>query len=249
MHLKYEHNQEVHNFNAAKVIVPFLAKRLKTQSVIDIGCGIGTWLSVFKEHGTEEILGVDGNYVNRDQLTITKANFLPKNLEKPLRLDKTYDLVVSLEVAEHLAETSAQTFIDSLCSLGNTILFSAAITTQGGQNHINEQPPKYWIQKFEEQGYKLFDVLRPMFWDHQNVDWWYKQNMIIFTKDVSVKQKLSDLPTFEGRHIVHPVLFENRSYETERFKNEIKRIEACKKAMSYYLNLFTKALKNKLFKR
>lgn len=249
MDIKYEHTQKVHNFNAAKVIVPVLTKWLRPHSVIDVGCGTGTWLSVFKKHGAIEILGVDGDYVNREQLTIPESNFLPKDLEQPLQLDHTFDLVVSLEVAEHLSETVAQLFVDSLCSLSDTILFSAAITAQGGQNHINEQPPKYWIQKFEEKGYQLFDVLRPMFWEHEDVDWWYKQNMMIFTKDDAVKQKLSGLLTFEGRHIVHPVVFKNRSHEAIRFENEIERIESSKKAMSYYLDLFTKALKAKLFKK
>lgn len=247
--IKYEHTQRVHNFKAAKVIVPVLTKWFNPKSVIDVGCGIGTWLSVFKEYGVNEILGVDGDYVNREQLTIHEANFSPKNLEQPLQLDHTYDLVISLEVAEHLSEAAAQIFVDSLSNLGNTILFSAAITAQGGQNHINEQPPKYWIQKFEEKGYQLFDVLRPMFWENLNVDWWYKQNMMLFTKSESVKKSVKGLPTFEGRHLVHPILFENRSHESNRFEGEIIRIENCKKSFSYYLNLFSKALKTKMLKR
>lgn len=249
MNIKYKHTQEVHNFNAAKVIVPVLTKWFNPKSVIDIGCGTGTWLAIFKEYGVNEILGVDGDYVNRDQLTIPEVKFLPKNLEQQLQLDRTYDLVVSLEVAEHLSEVTAQVFIDSLCGLGDTILFSAAITAQGGQNHINEQPPAYWIQMFEKKGYELFDVLRPIFWKNSKVDWWYRQNMMIFTKNTTAKQKLKDLPTFEGRHIVHPVVFENRSFEAIRFENEIERIESSKKAMSYYLGLFTTALKTKLFKQ
>src|SRR5690606_15782684 len=115
-------------------------------------------------------------------------------------------------------EKAAQTYIDSLCDLGNTILFSAAITAQGGQNHINEQPPSYWKLKFEEKGYQLFDVLRPMFWENPDVDWWYKQNIMIFTKDTRVKKKLRKQLTFDGRHIVHPIVFENRTKEAVRFE-------------------------------
>lgn len=241
---KYIHDEDVHNYKAANEIVPVIIKWLKPYSVIDVGCGIGTWLSVFKDEGVSRVYGVDGDYVDRKQLVISETDFLPKDLEQPLELKNRYDLVVSLEVAEHLSENSAQSFINSLCNLGNTILFSAAITAQGGQNHINEQAPNFWIKKFEDNGYKLFDVLRPKFWDNQNVDWWYKQNIMIFTKDIKVGEILKDLKTFEGRHLVHPILFENRSYESRKLTSKILKIENGNKQMSYYFKLFIKSFKN-----
>ena len=55
-----------------------------------------------------------------------------------------FDLVVSLEVAEHLPKECADIFVDSLVRLGPIILFSAAIPQAGGTCHINEQWPEYW---------------------------------------------------------------------------------------------------------
>jgi ribosomal protein L11 methylase PrmA len=43
--------------SSAEVIVPLVLEVVKARSVIDVGCGTGEWLSVFKEHGVEDIGG------------------------------------------------------------------------------------------------------------------------------------------------------------------------------------------------
>jgi ribosomal protein L11 methylase PrmA len=50
----YTHTQEVHNFTAAEIILPYLLKNIHFESVIDIGCGTGTWLKVAKDLGIKE---------------------------------------------------------------------------------------------------------------------------------------------------------------------------------------------------
>jgi 2-polyprenyl-3-methyl-5-hydroxy-6-metoxy-1,4-benzoquinol methylase len=64
---------------------------------------------------------------------------MAQSLDSPLDLGRAFDLVISLEVAEHLPESAADAFIDSLVRHGDVILFSAAIPFQGGHRHINEQ--------------------------------------------------------------------------------------------------------------
>src|SRR2546427_457469 len=117
---------------SAEVIVPLVMEVLPTASVVDVGCGLGTWLAVFREHGTQTVLGVDADWVPSDQLEIPRESFVVHDLTRPLRLDRTFDLVVALEVAEHLPVASAEMFVDTLIRLGSAILFSAAIPRQGG---------------------------------------------------------------------------------------------------------------------
>lgn len=128
---------------SAEQIVPILLELIQPQSVIDVGCGTGTWLSVFCEHGIEDIWGVDGDYVQEEALEIPKDRFLSHDLTKPLALDRKFDLAISLEVAEHLPCDSAEAFVDSLTQLAPVILFSAAIPFQGGVGHVNEQWQEY----------------------------------------------------------------------------------------------------------
>jgi cyclopropane fatty-acyl-phospholipid synthase-like methyltransferase len=165
---------------SAREIVPLVLDLIQPRHVIDVGCGTGTWLSVFRECGVEEVFGVDGEWVNREMLEIPKARFRSFDLKKPLYLDRQFDLVVSLEVAEHLPGECAETFIDSLTRLGPVVLFSAAIPYQGGTHHVNEQWPEYWAQYFRDRAYGVIDWIRKKVWQNNNVEWFYAQNMLLF---------------------------------------------------------------------
>lgn len=189
----YKHDIQTHNTKAAKNFLPILFEYIKPNSVIDVGCGTGTWLKVFKNLGVLEILGVDGNYIKKESLEIDKKYFILHDLSEPFVSNKKYDLAVSLEVAEHLPEQSADIFVDTLTSLSNTILFSAALPFQGGQNHINEQSFAYWVKKFNKKGFIVKDLFRERIWNNENIDWWYKQNMFLVVKeDIDNQKNIND---------------------------------------------------------
>ncbi|AOW08137.1 methyltransferase domain-containing protein [Flavobacterium gilvum] len=243
--IRYVHEETIHNFKAANEVVPYIIQLLEPKSVVDVGCGIGTWLKIFEDNGIVNILGIDGDYVDKSLLKIDKNKFVDFDLEKIYKSEIKFDLAISLEVAEHLGIESANIFIKTLTDLSDTIIFSAAIPKQGGQNHINEQEPKYWIEKFENEGFELFDVLRPVFWDNQKVDSWYRQNMLLFTKRKDLKVKLGSLESFLGKHLVHPNLSMGKDNSINNCKKQLETIYAGKKGVRFYLNLLIKALKIK----
>jgi len=172
---------------SAAAIVPLVLQCINPRSVIDVGCGTGTWLSVFLELGIADMLGVDGDYVTKELLEIPADRFLTFDLRTPFRLDRQFDLVVSLEVAEHLPPECADIFVDTLIRLGPVILFSAAIPLQGGTHHLNEQWPDYWAALFGRRGYILVDVLRTRVWQNPDSDFWYVQNILIFVRRTSLR--------------------------------------------------------------
>jgi len=171
------------SYQSAQEIVPLILNWISPQSIVDVGCGDGTWLSVFSSYGVEDILGIDGDYIQQTDLQIPSNCFVAADLQQPLVLSRTFDLVVSLEVAEHLPENCADQFVNSLISLARVILFSAAIPHQGGTHHVNEQWPFYWVRRFEAYGYELVDVLRGRIWDNPRIEPWYAQNSLIFVKN------------------------------------------------------------------
>jgi len=234
----YIHEQAVHNYKAAKVILPILTKLVVPNSILDVGCGTGTWLKVAKELGVLDVVGIDGDYVDRSLLlqNLKEEEFLATDLSFPFQLDRQFDLVICLEVAEHLKESSADTLITSLTCHSDAILFSAAIPFQGGQNHLNEQPPQYWIEKFEQHGYQVYDLIRPLVWDSPEVDVWYKQNMFLFSR------KTLDLPDPVYTHIVHPELFEAQQLKNIQYQNELKKLKAGHGKPSFYLKRFFQSL-------
>ena len=244
--IRYIHEELVHNFNAANEVVPLILKLLNTKSVVDVGCGTGTWLKIFEANGVQDILGIDGNYVDQKLLKIDFDKFIAYDLETFFKSEKKFDLAISLEVAEHLSIDSADVFVQTLSGLSETIIFSAAITNQGGQNHINEQEPKYWIEKFENLEYKLFDILRPVFWDNEKIDPWYRQNMFLFTKNVQLQSNLESFENFRGKHLVHPVLSKGKDHNLNQYKNQLDRIIGGNKDGRFYCSLFYKFIKRKL---
>ena len=128
---------------SARVIVPMLAELTHPSSVLDVGCGVGGWVGTWLDSGADAI-GVDGDYVPRDQLCIPADRFINHDLSTPLDLGRRFDLVTCLEVAEHLPQEDAQTIVDSLCQHADVIAFSAAVPGQGGTGHVNERWPTFW---------------------------------------------------------------------------------------------------------
>jgi len=200
----YVHDMITHTCDAAKVILPIVFKQVQVRSVIDIGCGIGTWLKIATEFGVKDIVGVDGEYVDRDMLLIEESDFIPHDLTTKLDLNKRYDLGICLEVAEHLPENAADILVETITTHADVILFSAAIPGQGGQNHINEQWPAYWSEKFRQKGYVMKDFIRPQIWMNKQVDRWYRQNLFLVVKG---DHQLSLVETPEILPLVHPDVF------------------------------------------
>ncbi len=167
---------------SSEVIVPLLLDLVQPQSVVDVGCGTGSWLRTFLQHGVKEVRGFDGPWLDAAKLLVPQEIFTRADLEKPLRVDNRVDLAISFEVAEHLSPESAEGFVESLISMSDVVAFSAAIPFQGGHHHLNEQWPEYWANLFEKKGYVTIDCLRMRLWNERNVHYWYRQNMLIYVR-------------------------------------------------------------------
>jgi len=170
---------------SAAAAVNALYRYLRPKSVIDIGCGCGIYLKEFEKLGVV-IGGYDGSPA-AIQASLVGDKIKLFDLAEPLRLAKKFDLALCVEVAEHLVERSADTLVDSLVSLSDNIVFTAAVPGQGPQSigHINEQLPEYWIEKFKKRGFilqaELSDKIRAEM-KAKDVIWWIVQNLMIFKK-------------------------------------------------------------------
>jgi len=233
---KFIHSQKIHNTLSSEKIVPVLIEMFKPQSVIDIGCGVGNWLTMFEMNGITDVLGIDGTHLDLSNLLIDSSKIKLFDLEKPFHLDRRFDLAISLEVAEHLSQNAADDFIESLTKLSDIIIFSAAIPYQGGQNHINEQWVEYWIQKFEKKGYNCYDVFRSIFWDNCEIHWWYRQNMFLAIKP-ELENRINGKQTV--CNVVHPDLYISKM-------KVLESINQGKFPLPYYLKLLIKGVLNKI---
>lgn len=170
------------SLSSARVVCPLLVRWLKPSSVLDVGSGAGAWCKVWGESGVPEVLAVDGDYVDRKALLIPESSFRSQDLSLPFDYSRKFSLVTSLEVAEHVNERSARTFVENLARHGDVILFSAAVPGQGGEFHVNEQPLAYWKDHFAALGFRCFDALRPEIVGNRAVEPWYRYNALLYVR-------------------------------------------------------------------
>lgn len=197
---------------SSQSIVPLILDLIQPASVVDVGCGTGEWLATFQQLGVSDVVGIDGDWVPRQDLQIPPHLFISRDLRDPLDLDRTFDLAISLETAEHLPPDRATVFVDSLVRLAPAIIFSAAIPCQPGTDHLNLQWPAYWAELFGNHGYVAIDRIRPQIWELPNIPFWYAQNMFLLVeKDYAeANNRLRSLWETQGAYpppLVHPGLY------------------------------------------
>ena len=168
------------SLQSAAIIVPRLVSLVRPQSVLDVGCGRGAWLAIFQNLGISKILGIDGAHVDRARLLIPSEFFESLDLNRPFELSGRHDLVLCLEVAEHLPASMAHSLVKTLTKAAPVIVFSAAIPGQGGTGHVNEQWPEYWRRLFAKEGFEALDPIRKHVWQNESVQWWYRQNLLVY---------------------------------------------------------------------
>lgn len=167
--------------HSARAIVTYIQSVMPVASVLDIGCARGTWLDEWRKTQAQDVFGVDGDYVQPSQLFIPAADFRAADLSQPIALGRRFDLVQSLEVAEHVSAAAADTFVANLVEHATgAILFSAAPPGQGGEFHVNEQPYEYWRAKFAAHGYAPYDCVRPQIAGDSAVSFWYRYNVLLY---------------------------------------------------------------------
>ncbi|GHS93364.1 hypothetical protein FACS1894139_02900 [Planctomycetales bacterium] len=194
------------SLSSAKTVLPLVVNLVKPQSVCDVGCGTGAWLKT-----CAEIAGIaDENAVGFDfdvpvsQLLIKQQQYRNTDLKIPVVCERKFDLCISVEVAEHIPHKQSEIFVQSLVDLAPVILFSAAVPGQGGTEHINEQWPLYWEQIFRKKNYYGIDLLRSQIWDNNRIDWWYRQNIVLFVREDKLAELGLEKPQSFLLPLVHP---------------------------------------------
>ena len=159
---------------AVRTLMPFA-------SVVDFGCGIGAWLVAARRLGAERVLGIEGAWITQAPHLLEDAQLMVADLAADrLMFKRSFDLCLSVEVGEHLPAASADLFCENLVNAANLLVFSAAITGQTGVNHINEQPPRYWVDKFWDRGFVPLEIIRPVIINEPEMYSWLRQNLMVF---------------------------------------------------------------------
>jgi len=214
----FYHRQSGESATAARLILPHVVQAVGAPgTVLDIGCGVGPWLRAIQDQLPDaEITGIDHPGVPRDLLMIAEDEFVGMDLRKAFDLGSRFDLVLSMEVAEHIESENAHVFVRNLTRHADHILFSAAVPGQGGDDHVNERWPSFWTDLFAQEGFLCNDFIRPRIWDNVEIPFWYRQNTMLFTRTPLALS--GEYRSFHGADLVHPDLLTGSiRYHDERF--------------------------------
>lgn len=181
--------QEAGSLRSARAVVPLTIELVRPSSVLDVGCGLGTWLAAFIEAGVTDVLGMDGDHVDRARLRIPDERFRSVDLRCPPDPGRTFDLALCLEVVEHLPARASGRVVDLLTRAAPAVLFSAAMPGQGGKRHVNERWPEHWERLFAERGFARLDPIRPRVWRDRRVEWWYQQNVLLYARESWLEER------------------------------------------------------------
>lgn len=213
---------------SADAVVPLLLDLFRPKSVLDVGCGVGTWCAAFEANGVQHVHGLDGPWVERAKLQFPSERFIEFDFGTaakpfaPTGVASRYDLVTTFEFLEHIDAKHARDAVALMTKLSDVVVAGAAVPLQGGRHHVNEQWPDYWREQFAAFGFEAFDALRPVLAHLKDIDGPYVQNSIVYVKSPMAEDLRARLSANVLEALrrpapwVHPVLFTKTKKKLER---------------------------------
>lgn len=160
---------------------------LHPSSILDLGCGVGSYLEGALFAGCKNLLGIDISHdVAKEFFTNEIAGYLQcGNIAEKLNL-QPFDCVMSFESAEHIDPKGTDQFIKNLTELSQKyIVFTAAPPGQRGTGHINCREKKFWINEIQRNGFiyhkDLVDYFVSVWTDYKAPNYILK-NLMVFQK-------------------------------------------------------------------
>ena len=145
----YERNEEWLYLFAS--IADRILTDIHPTTVLDTGCAMGFLVEALRQRGVEAY-GVDiSEYaIQRVDPSIKPYCWVGSVLDP---FPQQYDLLVCIEVLEHLPPLKADETIKNCCLHGNDVLFSSTPFDYKELTHLNVQPPEYWAELFARYGF------------------------------------------------------------------------------------------------
>jgi SAM-dependent methyltransferase len=143
----------VHSENLSQWIYDFCIKK-KIQSVTDFGCGLGEYLAKLSPIVSNAI-GVEGSIPKAAKFEYIIQGDLTTDLKSKAF---TSDLVISLEVGEHIPAEFMGVYLDNITNHSAKYLITSwAVRGQAGFGHVNCLDNAEIIPEFEKRGFKLLE--------------------------------------------------------------------------------------------
>lgn len=151
--IPYEESEQWHEFFG--MIADRIVSDFHPKTVLDAGCAMGYLVAALRDRGVEayglDISEYAISMVREDIKPYCKVGTLTEKI--PMEFPEHFDLVVTIEVLEHLYAEDGQKAIANLCTLSDTVLFSSTPDDFEERTHVNVQQREYWARLFFQQGF------------------------------------------------------------------------------------------------
>lgn len=159
----------------------FLRNNIEFCSLVDLGCGTGAFSASVQDE--KDVLGIDFSVGSREVSFLKPENFLVADLTQPLDLNKRFDVVMSLEVWEHMLPDCENVYLDNVCSLDPKVLIiSCAVPGQIGRHHYTPHTHSEVIDTISARGFRLNETLTEKFRKIPKLATFYRKNTFVFNK-------------------------------------------------------------------
>lgn len=161
--ISYQDSEEIKAFIGH--IATQIKEKYRPKTVLDAGCAMGLLVAALRDLGVEAY-GVD---LSEYAISQVREDIRPYcavgSLADPLpdSLPRRYDLVVSMEVLEHIPEEEGKKAVANLCAVTDQVLFCSSPDDTEDPTHINLHQPSYWCGLFAEQGFFFVGEEKPVF--------------------------------------------------------------------------------------
>jgi SAM-dependent methyltransferase len=121
------------------------------KTVLDAGCAIGLLVEALRQRGVEAT-GIDlSSYAIGRVDEAVRAYCRQGSIAD--EFPERYDLIVSIEVLEHMPVRAAEAAIANFCRHTDDVLFSSSPLDYKEPTHINVHPTEYWAAEFARHGF------------------------------------------------------------------------------------------------
>lgn len=89
------------------------------------------------------------------------------------------------------------------------------------------------------------DAFRALFWQNENIDWWYRQNTILYVKNPAEAAAEVEAPPSPNL-LIHPALFAKKLADIEAQNNKLEDIFKGRRSVGFYFRMLLKSMKNRV---
>ena len=161
----------------------WMREAMDFKSIVDVGCGVGDMLVPLSE--THDILGIDFSKGAKEGLVIPEKCYRDHDLTTPLGVVEHRDVVLSLEIWEHIPEEFEATYVANMIAFDpNYIIVSCAAPEQWGRHHYNCKGRDHVIEVMQGHGYEIDDELTAGWQKIKKIATFYRRNTTVFRRSV-----------------------------------------------------------------